>query len=87
MSSEDICILEDLHLMMEAGVHSFKVEGLLKPLAYNEAVVRAYRKAIDMYEADPESYEYDEQWLKEVRELQDPERELSFGFFYKEQVY
>ncbi|MBB6021978.1 putative protease [Paenibacillus sp. JGP012] len=87
MSSEDICILEDLHLMMEAGVHSFKVEGILKPLAYNEAVVRAYRKAIDMYEADPESYEYDEQWLKEVRELQDPERELSFGFFYKEQVY
>jgi len=87
MSSEDICILEDLHLMMEAGVHSFKVEGILKPLAYNEAVIRAYRKAIDLYEADAEAYAYDEEWLREVRELQDPERELSFGFFYKEQVY
>ncbi|MCP1132276.1 U32 family peptidase [Paenibacillus polysaccharolyticus] len=87
MSSEDICILEDLHLMMEAGVHSFKVEGILKSLAYNEAVVRAYRKAIDLYEADAEAYAYDEEWLREVRELQDPERELSFGFFYKEQVY
>ncbi|WP_339832171.1 peptidase U32 family protein [Paenibacillus sp. FSL R7-0272] len=87
MSSEDICILEDLHLMMEAGVHSFKVEGNLKSLAYNEAVVRAYRKAIDLYEVDAEAYAYDEEWLREVRELQDPERELSFGFFYKEQVY
>ena len=87
MSSEDICILEDLHLMMEAGVQSFKVEGILKPIAYNEAVVRAYRKAIDTYEADPDAYAYNEDWLREVRELQDPERELSFGFFYKEQVY
>ncbi|MCM3133598.1 U32 family peptidase [Paenibacillus polysaccharolyticus] len=87
MSSEDICILEDLHLMMEAGVHSFKVEGILKSLAYNEAVVRAYRKAIDLYEADADAYAYDEEWLRKVRELQDPERELSFGFFYKEQVY
>lgn len=87
MSSEDICILEDLHLLMEAGVHSFKIEGILKPLAYNEAAVRAYRAAIDSYQADPEGYEYRDEWLERVRELQDPERELSFGFFYKEQVY
>ncbi|MBU9705359.1 U32 family peptidase [Paenibacillus sp. AK121] len=87
MSSDDFCIMEDLHILMEAGVHSFKIEGLLKPTAYNEAVVRAYRKAIDSYTADPDAYVYDESWLDEVRRLQDPERELSFGFFYKEQVY
>ncbi|KZE70885.1 peptidase U32 [Paenibacillus jamilae] len=87
MSSDDFCIMEDLHILMEAGVHSFKIEGLLKPTAYNEAVVRAYRKAIDSYTADPAAYVYDESWLDEVRRLQDPERELSFGFFYKEQVY
>ncbi|MNW65106.1 Peptidase family U32 [compost metagenome] len=87
MSSEDICILEDLHLLMEAGVHSFKIEGILKSLAYNEAVVRAYRTAIDSYVADADAYAFSEEWLDEVRELQDPERELSFGFFYKEQVY
>ncbi|MGO4952077.1 peptidase U32 family protein [Paenibacillus sp. DRB1-1] len=87
MSSDDFCIMEDLHILMEAGVHSFKIEGLLKPTTYNEAVVRAYRKAIDNYTADPDAYAYDESWLDEVRRLQDPERELSFGFFYKEQVY
>ncbi|AKG33966.1 peptidase U32 family protein [Paenibacillus durus] len=87
MSSDDLCILEDLHVLMEAGVHSFKIEGLLKPTAYNVAAVKAYRRAIDAYAADPAGYEFQEEWLDTVRALQDPERELTFGFFYKEQVY
>ncbi|KWX80027.1 peptidase U32 family protein [Paenibacillus jilunlii] len=87
MSSDDICILEDLHFLLKAGVHSLKVEGLLKPVAYNAAVVKAYRHAIDLYAADPEGYAFQESWMDGIRALQDPERELSFGFFYKEQVY
>lgn len=86
MSSDDICIMEDLHVLMEAGVHSFKIEGLLKPTVYNVAAVNAYRQAIDAYAADPAGYTFREEWLDEVRALQDPERELTFGF-YKEQVY
>ncbi|MNI60667.1 putative protease YhbU precursor [compost metagenome] len=87
MSSDDICILEDLHFLLKAGVHSLKIEGLLKPVAYNAAVVKAYRHAIDLYAADPEGYAFQESWMDGIRALQDPERELSFGFFYKEQVY
>ncbi|MDQ0090060.1 putative protease [Paenibacillus anaericanus] len=87
MSSDDICIMEDLHLLMEAGVDSFKIETLLKSPVYNVAVIKAYRKSIDTYFSNPEVYEFDEMWLEEVRQMQDPERELSFGFFYKEQVY
>lgn len=87
MSSDDICILEDLHILLQAGVHSLKIEGLLKPIAYNVAVVKAYRHAADLYAADPQGYAFDEAWLEEIRALQDPERDLSFGFFYKEQVY
>ncbi|MBE9915033.1 U32 family peptidase [Paenibacillus donghaensis] len=87
MSSDDICILEDLHLLLQAGIESLKIEGLLKPIAYNTAVIKAYRKAIDAYAADPGSYRFQEEWLDPIRELQDPERELTFGFFYKEQVY
>ncbi|MFD1989210.1 peptidase U32 family protein [Paenibacillus nicotianae] len=87
MSSEDVCILEDLHLLMEAGVHSFKIEGILKSIAYNETAVRMFRQAIDLYAQDPEQYEFDESWMDEIRRIQDPERELSFGFFYKEQVF
>ncbi|MEC0091686.1 peptidase U32 family protein [Paenibacillus macquariensis] len=87
MSSDDICILEDLHFLLEAGVNSLKVEGLLKPLSYNETVVRTYRQVIDTYMADPANYSYQEQFMDNIRKIQDPERELTFGFFYKEQVY
>lgn len=87
MSSDDICILEDLHLLMASGVDSFKIETLLKPTVYNEIVITSYRQAIEAYYSDPEGYEFDESWIEAIREVQDPERELSFGFFYKEQVY
>lgn len=87
MSSEDICILEDLHVLLASGVSSLKIETLLKPVHYNETVIRTYRKAIDTYFENPESYEFNESWIDDIRDVQDPERELTFGFFYKEQVY
>ncbi|AOZ91853.1 peptidase U32 family protein [Paenibacillus crassostreae] len=87
MSSDDICILEDLHLLIEAGVNSFKIEGILKSLAYNEAVVSSYKRVIDDYLADEANYKFKEEYVDNIRKLQDPERELTFGFYYKEQVY
>ncbi|MCY9512901.1 peptidase U32 family protein [Paenibacillus apiarius] len=87
MSSDDVCILEDLKQLLDARIDSFKVEGLLKSAAYNETVVRVYREAIDAYIADPDSYRFKEEWMERIRAVQDPERELSFGFFYKEQMY
>lgn len=87
MSSDDLCMLENLQELMEVNIDSFRIEGLLKSIVYNEAVVRAYRAAIDAYYADPEGYEFNDEWLDSIRELQDPSRELSYGFFYKEQVY
>lgn len=87
MSSEDFCMLENLPELMDGGIDSFKIEGLLKSAAYNETVVRSYRAVIDAYAANPEGFEFKQEWLDAITELQDPERELSFGFFYKEQVY
>ncbi|GGG19774.1 peptidase U32 family protein [Paenibacillus abyssi] len=87
MSSDDICMLENLHELMEVGIDSLKIEGFMKSIEYNETVVRAYRKVIDNYIADPAAYRFDEQLLEQIQAIQDPERELSFGFFYKEQVY
>lgn len=87
MSSDDICMLENLPELLEAGIDSFKIEGILKPIEYNVAVVKAYRTALDAYLANPQGYEFDESLLDSIREVQDPGRELSYGFFYKEQVY
>jgi putative protease len=87
MSSYDICLLEALPELFAAGVDSLYVEPLLKSEAYNETVIRSYRQAIEAWRADPERFRVDPQWLEPIRALQDPERELSFGFLYKEQVY
>ncbi len=87
MSADDLCMLDNLPELIDGGVDSLKIEGLLKPIAYNETVVRAYRQAVDRYAADPDRYEMDPQWLTSIRQLQDPRRELTYGFYYKEQVY
>lgn len=87
MSSEDICMLENLPELMDGQIDSLKIEGLLKSSQYNETVVRSYRAVIDAYAADPEGYSFQQEWLDAIVKLQDPERELSYGFFYKEQVY
>ncbi|MDF2645720.1 MAG: yrrN [Paenibacillus sp.] len=87
MSSEDICMLENLPELMDGQIDSLKIEGLLKSSLYNETVVRSYRAVIDAYAADPEGYIFQQEWLDAIVKLQDPERELSYGFFYKEQVY
>lgn len=87
MSSDDICMLDNLNELIEGNIESLKIEGLLKSPEYNEAVIKGYRQAIDAFCSDPEGYKFDEQWLDAIRELQDPRRELTYGFFYKEQVY
>lgn len=87
MSADDVCMLDSLPELLDTGAHSVKIEGLLKSPAYNIAAVRAYREAIDGYAADPAGYRFNAEALEAINRLQDPERELTYGFFYKEQVY
>lgn len=87
MSSDDICMLENLSELMEGGLACFKIESILKPEAYNVAVLQSYRAAIDAYLADPKGFTFDQTWLERIQELQPADRELSYGFFYKQQVY
>lgn len=87
MSPDDICLLELVPELMEGGVDAFRIEGLLKSAEYNETVVRAYRSAIDRYADRPGKYEPDPEWLESIRRLQDPNRELTYGFMFKEQIY
>ena len=47
MSPKDLCLVEHLKEMIDAGVDSFKVEGRTKSLYYVSAVAKAYRAAID----------------------------------------
>lgn len=47
LSPKDLCLIEHLNELIEAGVDSFKVEGRTKSLYYVSAVAKTYRNAID----------------------------------------
>lgn len=87
MSADDICMIENLPELLEGGINSLKIEGLMKSMEYNETVVRVYRQAVDAYMKEPAGYRFNPAWLEQIEQIQDPKRELSYGFFYKEQVY
>ena len=55
-NSKDLCMIEHIPELMEAGIDSFKVEGRMKTALYVAAVARTYRMAMDDYEKSPDYY-------------------------------
>ncbi len=47
MNSKDLCLIDYLKDLKNAGVSSFKIEGRTKSIYYLAVVVKAYRRAID----------------------------------------
>ena len=88
MSPNDICIIDELQDMLEAGVDSFKIDGILKSPEYILAVTKIYREAIDLYFENPDLYEdKKDELLEKIEEIQPANRPLDTGFFFKETVY
>ena len=88
MSPNDICIIDELQEMLEAGVDSFKIDGILKSSDYLLTVTKAYREAIDLFFEDPDLYEdKKDELLAAIEEVQPANRKLDTGFFFKETVY
>lgn len=55
-NSRDLCMIEHIPELVEAGIDSLKVEGRMKTALYVAAVARTYRLAIDDYKKDPGYY-------------------------------
>ncbi|TDM04414.1 peptidase U32 family protein [Macrococcus carouselicus] len=88
MSPNDICVIEELEELFEAGVDSFKIDGVLQSPDYITEVTRQYRKAIDLYNEDPDLYD-DEKFdmMEAIEDIQPEHRPLDQGFLYKQTVY
>src|SRR5574342_126128 len=85
MSPNDICIIDELTELVEAGVDSFKIDGILKSPEYILEVTKLYRKAIDLAIEDPDQYDDEKDDLLAAAEsIQPPNRPLDTGFFFKE---
>ncbi|HOK63237.1 MAG TPA: U32 family peptidase [Soehngenia sp.] len=81
-NSKDLCMIDHIDELIEAGVKSFKIEGRVKSSYYVATVVGAYRKAIDDYYKDPLNYAFDKKLLEELRKVS--HRDFTTGFFYNE---
>ncbi len=80
-NSRDLCMVEHISDLMDAGIDSFKVEGRMRGALYVAAVARTYRKAIDDYQEDPSIYEKHLPWYREQINAC-THRPFSTGFFY-----
>lgn len=53
LSSKDLCMIEHIPELLDAGINSFKIEGRMKGLYYVAVTSRAYRCALDHYLRNP----------------------------------
>lgn len=80
-NSKDLCMVEHVPEMIEAGIDSFKIEGRMKTALYVATVARTYRRAIDDYRKSPECYQSNLEWYKE--EIgKCTYREFTTGFYF-----
>ena len=90
-NSKDLCMIEHIPDLVEAGIDSFKIEGRMKTALYVATVARTYRKAIDHYFEDPASYQAHMPWYRE-QISNCTYRLFTTGFFYgkpgkEDQIY
>ena len=80
-NSKDLCMIEHIPELINAGIDSFKIEGRMKTALYVATVARTYRMAIDDYLEDPKKYERN---LPKYRTFisQCTYRQYTTGFFF-----
>lgn len=80
-NSKDLCMIEHIPEILDAGVDSLKIEGRMKTALYVATVARTYRKAIDDYQKDPELYRENMPWyLEQISNC--TYRQFTTGFFF-----
>lgn len=80
-NSKDLCMIEYIPELVEAGIDSLKIEGRMKTALYVATVARTYRKAIDDYFTDPKLYEKNMDWYQaEISKC--TYRQFTTGFYF-----
>ena len=84
MSSKDMCTVEHIPELIEAGIDSFKIEGRMKSAYYTAVVTNGYRMAIDAYLSDPQAYVFDRAIYRELESVS--HREYCTGFYFDDPI-
>ncbi|MDD6571468.1 MAG: U32 family peptidase [Thermoflexaceae bacterium] len=80
-NSKDLCMIEHIPELIDAGIDSFKIEGRMKTALYVATVARTYRMAIDDYQKGEDYYKSRIPFYKE--EISKcTYRQYTTGFFF-----
>lgn len=80
-NSKDLCMIEHIPDLIDAGIDSYKIEGRMKTALYVATVARTYRKAINDYLESPAKYKENMSWyLEQITSC--TYRQFTTGFFY-----
>ena len=80
-NSKDLCMIEHVPELIDAGIDSLKIEGRMKTALYVATVARTYRKALDDLKESKEKYLANMEWYKsEIAKC--TYREFTTGFYY-----
>lgn len=83
LSLKDMCTLEMIPALIDAGIDSFKIEGRMKSPEYAAGVTSIYRKYIDLYLEHPEKdYHVCPEDLQKLRSLY-MRSEISQGYYHQ----
>ncbi len=80
-NSKDLCMVEHIPELVEAGIDSLKVEGRMKTALYVATVARTYRRAIDDFFQSEEIYRRNLDWYREEA-AKCTHRHFSTGFYF-----
>lgn len=80
LNAKDLCMIEHLDKLAEAGITSFKIEGRAKSSYYVSVVTNAYRMAVDILKSSPDDYKLPD-WIKE-EVFKVSHRNYCTGFFF-----
>ena len=80
-NSKDLCMIEYIPEIVNAGIDSMKIEGRMKTALYVATVARTYRKALDDYFTSEETYRNNMSWYQE-QISRCTYRQFTTGFYF-----
>lgn len=83
-AAKDLCMIEFIPQLIKSGVTTLSIEGHMKSNEYTEKVIKVYRKAIDEFIKNPDSWEFNTSWLEELQSID--YRDLTTGFYLEENI-
>lgn len=79
-NSKDLCMIEHIPELIEAGINSFKIEGRAKTAYYAAGITGAYRRAVDAYQQNPQGFTLPKDILLEIGKVS--HRNYYTGFYF-----